>query len=1013
MRSHSGFVRSFFALAAAIGLLVIAAPASAQELTTGRLTGRVLDEGGQPLPGSTIEAKNSGTGLTQIAVSDADGLFRIINLPVGTYDATASLSGFTGQTHKGLKITIGASLNVEFRLKLSAVAAEVTVTAEVPVVETTKTTTDTTVDSSAIQNLPIVGRNFTDFVLTTPNAQRETSRGNLSLAGQRGISTLVTVDGVDFSNAFFGGTTGAAEGRAPISISQESVREFQVVQAGASAEFGRSGGGFINVVTKSGSNDWHGSALAYLRPNSFVSDLADGSVPRESDKKNFGGSFGGPIMKDKLFFFLSYEQQRQNTTVPIGSGVRTSEAVLLTAGPNGRPAYPNYPQSGTDFIQTQDGDVAFGRLDFQINGANRVTARVNYTKYDGQNGTNSVTTRAEASNGFEHLKSYSGVANWNSMFGKSLINDLNFQYVNENIPREDKGLGLPEIQIQGGGPTLGEVSFLPITAEQDRITLYDSATFLTGNHVVKGGVEYNKTGMNQVFKGNWRGVFIFTNTTAGSGVPARTAAENFALGNWNEYREFIGLGGRSADVAGRYDQDQNEYAVFLQDQWFVNSQLTVTAGLRYEIQNNPNAPVLDRDKVLAATSVIQPDAQIPDAKNQWSPRLSLAWSPESKTVFRLSYGRYWSRFPAILTSQLYTSNGVVGTQYVVLNVGRTGPAAGTVAPGWGVNFNPTRIQQLGNLPAGTTIPTPPAFVVDPNFKNPVTDQFTLGAERDLMGISLGLEGQYSRGSNLERISDINLQQSSNPAVDCPNLPAASGVGCYGIKVGTANPVINRPNKAYGRITYYTSDAKSRFWSVTMKARKNFSNGLRFFASATRAEDKDSDSNERNFSGFFLEDLNNNELNYSFSDRDIKWRFLFNGNYDFKITSFLDAYAGVLFNYQTGRPWTALVNSDLNLDGNSGTDRPTINGVHLDRNSFRQPDFYSMDIRLGVGFGFGPGRLSVFGECFNCTNTGNRFIPTTGQNWGTGQTPANPATFNVATGVTSFPRTYQLGLRYDF
>ena len=221
---------SRFRLVAA-GLLLAAlalapSPAAGQtDVTTGRIVGRIADQEGQPLAGATVEARNAATGLVLTGQADARGLYRLVNVPVGDWSVSATLQGSAKRTRSGVAVNVGSAVTVDFRLALGA-AAEATVTAEAPAVETTQTATQAVVDAAAIQSLPIAGRNFTDFVLLTPNSQRETQRGNLSLSGQRGIATNVAVDGVDFTNAFFGGTTGAAEGRAPIAISQESVREF-------------------------------------------------------------------------------------------------------------------------------------------------------------------------------------------------------------------------------------------------------------------------------------------------------------------------------------------------------------------------------------------------------------------------------------------------------------------------------------------------------------------------------------------------------------------------------------------------------------------------------------------------------------------------------------------------------------------------------------------------------------------------------------------------------------------
>lgn len=983
-------------LVLAVAVLLAPAAAGQTDITTGRIVGRVLDQEGQPLPGASVEARSAATGLILSAVSDARGLYRLVNVPAGGWEVSAAIPGFAKRTRPGVVVNIGSAVTVDFRLAIGA-AAEATVTGEAPAIETTQTATQAVVDASAIQSLPIAGRNFTDFVLLTPNSQRETQRGNLSLSGQRGIATNVSVDGVDFTNAFFGGTTGAAEGRAPIAISQESVREFQVVQSGASAEYGRSGGGFVNVVTKSGTNEWKGSAFVYYRPSEWTATRADGVEPREAEKYNLGGSVGGPVLRDRLFFFASWEQQRQDETIPLSSSVAQAEGLLY-----GRhPGYP-VPRSGSDFLQTQDADVWFGRLDLQANERNRVVARANRNEYEGLNGTNANTTFAESYNGVEGLETTSLVLQWNATASASLINDFNAQYVEESTPREDKGYGVPDIQIAGGA-RLGEVSFLPIAADQHRLTLSDSITWLAGSHVAKAGVEFNDTGMDQVFKGNWRGVFVFA--SAGS----RTALQNFDQGRWNEYREFIGLNGLTADEAGRYDKKQREYAVFLQDQWYLSSELTLTAGVRYEYQDNPDDPVLDAAKVVdPANGIVQPDAKIPDATNQLSPRVALAWSPTPRTVVRASAGRYYARFPAILTAQLYTSNGVTGTQYVISGVGAAGPAPGTVAPGWGASWDPTRAQQLGSLPPGTVLPAPGVFTIAPDFRNSHTDQATLGLEQELLGVSFGLDGTWAKGYDLQRLGDLNLAVSANPALDCPGL--SPSVGCYGRVVeGRRTPT--RLNPAYARVSAYVSDGRSEFWSATFRFRRSFANGLRFFGSVTRSEDRDNDSNERNFSGIFLEDVMSPDLNWGYSDRDQRWKFLGNVSWDFRLSSRVDAFAGAVYAYATGRPWTPRVNVDMNIDGIADTDRPVVGGEHLDRNSYRFPDASTLDLRVGVALNLGPGRLSAFAECFNCANAANRGITAANQQWGTGTVP--PPSFGTPNTVTNSPRAFQAAVRYDF
>jgi hypothetical protein len=996
LRSRFGLPFAFVAIAA---LLLSAVPLLAQvDVTTGRISGLVSEESGAPLPGATVEAKSKDTGLTLVAVSDSRGIYRIVSVPVGTYAVTATLQGFAKETEPRVVITLGSAPTVDFKLRLATKAESVTVTAEVPAVETTQTASQTTIDNNAIRSLPINGRNFTDFVLLAPNSQRETQRGNIAVGGQRGINTSVTLDGVDYNDAFFGGSSGdgSAEGRAPFTVSQESVREFQVIQNGASVEFGRSGGGFVNVVTKSGGNTFHGSAFYYNRPQATTAKFANGTDPKDQKTQQFGASIGGPILRDKLFFFGAWDQQIQSTTIPITNALVTDPDIFAQ--------YPKIGQTDANYVQEQNGKVFFGRLDFQLTDQHRIYGRANYATYDGPNGTSSSQTQTTSHNGIEALKSTSLVGSWNAIFSQNAINDFNIQYAKNEIPRADKGLGLPEIQLTGQA-TFGEVAFLPIVATDDRLSIGDTGTFLLGAHAVKIGADYNKTGMDQIFKGNWRGVFIF-GAFSGQAATAANLKANFLAGKWTQYREFVGLNGNTVDQAGRFNADQKELAFFAQDQWYVNSALTVTAGLRYERLDNPNDPILDANKVLVpGAKNVQPDVQIPDANKQWSPRLSFAWSPEknTKSVVRLSLGRYWSRTPEILFSQLYQNNGLAGATYQV-SANAAGPTPGLPAPGWGAAFNPNAVQQLGNLPPGTSVGALGVFTIASDFKNPHTDKITLGAEREFFGIAWGLEGIWAKGYNLERLNDANL--AAAPAANCPTLDANSGSACYGASPTSAAQ--KRINSSYSFLKVYTSDARSDYKAATLSFRKNFAAGFRFFGSLTRASDYDTDSNERNYSGFFLWDVNNPELNWGPSDRDIKWRAAANASYERQFGN-VNTFSSVLFTYQTGRPYNAYTGSDNNKDFNL-TDRATVDGVVVGRNAFRQPDFYTVDVRFGVGYKLGPGTLAVFVDIFNLTNTGNRSTSLT--SYGNPGTTPN-ASFGTLNGFTTTPRTLQFSGRYDF
>jgi len=980
IRSRTGV----YALAALLLVFALAGSAVAQtDVTTSRISGNVDGADKSPLPGVTVEATNKDTGLKILDVTDAQGFYRILNLPTGTYSLSASLDGFATATAPNVRLLLGSTPTVNFTLQSAKVSETITVTSEAPLVEVTNTTVGTTIQQEQIKNIPSAGRDFRQLVLLTPESRLESERNTISLSGERGINTSVNVDGVDYNNAFFGGTVGAAEGRAPLSISQESIKEFSVVTNGASVEFGRSGGGFVNIITKSGTNNLRGSAFYFNQPQSLISNFPAGSrapgvslKPADQKKDQFGGSLGGPIVKDKLFFFASYDKQKQDVTIPILS------ANLLPAFFTTYPALASPP----DYVQTQNGSVAFARLDYQATESQRFLVRGNFTKYDGDNGTSNSQSRTASYNGVEGLDAKTYVASWTGQFSANLLNDLNLNNVNEDIPRADKGLNLPEIQV--GGLRFGEVSFLPIVTTNKRKAFSDTVTYMLDRHVLKGGVEYNKTSVDQIFKGNWRGVFIFANNA------------DFLAGKWREYRQFGGLGGLTSDQAGKAAFDQKETALFVQDQWYLRPNITVTAGLRYEKLDNPNDPILNPN-APGPNGTLQFNGQIPDTNNQFSPRLGISWAPDEKTAVRFSAGRFWSRTPALLWAQPFTSNGLRGAQ---LSIFATQDPSGNVigaptdpnAPGWGSGpngFTPVGVERV-NFNRVTRLSTPGVFTVDPNFKDPYTNRATLGFEREILPkISLGVDLTYADGHQLQRLTDINRVYDGTISVN--GLPHYSSV---------------RPLSAYGSVITDKSDASSHYKAATVTIQRRYADNFSLYGAVTWSKDRDNDSNERNFAGIQAEDFNNLGLNWGPSARDQEWKGVLNGVWS---TPWWGLGVSGAFRYYSGQAYTPIANADLNNDGQSGTDRPTVNGVNLGRNSERQPDFFTLDLRLNKSFRIGPVDLSLFGECFNCSNKANRFISSNNQIWGTAQTPR--ATFGVEDSLSSayVPRTFQLGARIEF
>src|SRR5580693_10418084 len=325
---------AFFVLALALGY---ASSGWAQsQITTGTVQGDVLDEKGGSVAGASIEAKNLDTNFTQTETSNTDGHFAFLSLAPGRYTLTISKSGFATVLQQNVNLTVGQTLTIPVTMKVSSVAQQIVVT-DVPVVEVTKTENSSTLDELSVATTPVLGRKFEDLLTLTPGVSivQGPDGDEININGQRGISNNVSLDGGDYNNGFFGEQAGGQ--RAAIDITLEAVKEFQIIASGANAEYGRTAGGVVNVITKSGTNDIHASAFEYFRTESLTAAASDGTPLTGFRRNQFGGTVGGPIVKDKLFFFAAGEGimenlTRKNLSVPLRTPCGITSPVF---GPGG------------------------------------------------------------------------------------------------------------------------------------------------------------------------------------------------------------------------------------------------------------------------------------------------------------------------------------------------------------------------------------------------------------------------------------------------------------------------------------------------------------------------------------------------------------------------------------------------------------------------------------------------------------------------------------------------------
>nr|MDQ2937315.1 carboxypeptidase regulatory-like domain-containing protein [Acidobacteriota bacterium] len=438
-------------------MLLFAASVVAQtQITSGTIQGTVLDTNGAAVPGANVEIKNLGTNATTTLSSNEEGKFVALQLPPGRYSVTVSKQGFATMVLENAPLTVGQALNLPVSMKISQVEERVTITA-VPTIDTLKTESSTTLDETAVSTTPILGRKFEDLLTLTPGVSvvQGPDGDEITFAGQRGVFNNVSLDGGDYNNGFFGEQLGGQ--RAAIDITLEAVKEFQVVATGASAEFGRTAGGVINVISKSGTNKVHGSLFHFQRLEALTAKASDGKPLKDFRREQFGGTIGGPIRRDKAFFFAAFEGIRENLTRanlsdPIGPTPCPNSAPVITNPANEalinsnpdcqRVALINFIRSR---VSQEEGlpvrhpirNYAFlGKTDFNINHSNQLAISYNFDYSKNTNQTFDVATYGNSANGIEGPSKINNL-NFNlfTTVSPTKLNEAHFSYSRELRPR--------------------------------------------------------------------------------------------------------------------------------------------------------------------------------------------------------------------------------------------------------------------------------------------------------------------------------------------------------------------------------------------------------------------------------------------------------------------------------------------------------------------------------------------------------------------------------------------------
>jgi outer membrane receptor protein involved in Fe transport len=898
----------------------MAAVATAQSVT-GSIQGAIVDQTDAVLPGVTVTVTNTATAATRTMVTDASGSFRAELLPVGQYDLSAELQGFAPQKRTGIEVTVGSTLTLRIEMRLTGVAESLTVVSASPILETTRSQTSSTVGEAAVRNLPVNGRNFINFALLTPGVTTDVRSGDLSFAGQRGTLNSLVVDGADNNNTFFGQTIGrTGSGRAPYQFSASAVKEFQVNSNAYSAEYGRAGGAVINVVTKSGSNQPTGEIFEFYRDKSLnANNLIN--VLNNRDKSpyhydQFGGYFGGPLQKDRQFVFFNYDGQRN--TLP--------NLVFLNPPPNTptdadtQAALARLNPLAGSWDQAQNQDTFLVKTDHQLSNANRLSLRYNHQNFTGQNFENVGAQNALEHTGDSLVRTRTLNGSLTTVIAPTLFNEVRVQWAKDQEPGEANSAN-PEAIIQQGGQTvltIGRNSFSPRETTIKRWQVADAITWASGTHKVKAGFDFQFDDILNYFPGNFFGAYTF-NTLA-----------SFTQNQAARYVQAFAGPGTTGPTTNPNIQ---EYSFFAQDEWRIDRDLTINAGLRYDVQQFAKPDVRNPDAQLAAASI--DTSFLPTDRNNWGPRLGVTWAPAgSRYLARVGYGLFYGRTPSIMVGTADSNNGI--------NV-QTITFTGALVPAYPNVY--------AALPTGAAIPKPTIFNFDRNYQNAKVHQASVGFEYELMSqTSLVINYLYVKGTDLPRSTDINVGD--------PTTPTVFTVAGTGQQLPYPRLAVG-PFTNFARIISFQSTADSEYNGLTLELNRRLSNHVMARVAYTlgkvtdtvpdatavvpgsSTDDAKYASNPKDF-----------EADRTVGNNDQRHRLVFSGMYDTNgLAAGKNGVAAALtrgwdfsaiFTASSGQPYSARVgNVDLNNDGNTRNDF----APGTTRNQYNLPSYYSLDLRI--------------------------------------------------------------------
>ncbi len=988
------------------------------DVSSATVKGTVTDPQGAAVPNATVTVKDLDQGAIRTAATDSSGEFQVRLVRPGLHDITVEARGFAQYLLKDIQLTVGQTATFEIKLQVAGVRTEMVVTTSAPLIEIERTQQANTIESRQVENLPNVGRTFANYVYTLPgvsnsNAPRAQLAGRItgfgtsgfSIGGSNGRNNLITVDG---------GENEYGSGQARFDITPEAIQEFQVNRNSFTAEFGFTAGTAVNIVTKSGTNNFHGSAYVFYRSQkTSARDPFDFISP---GKKSFtqrvfpGFTAGGPVVKNKLFFFTNYERQKEDNArfrtytassllqpstaqasllaqldASADANVRRISTALRSALTTNATTYP------TTFKILRESEGSFNglarlntwntRMDYQVSGRDSINGRFTLTRnFTDDIGTGNATSPS-IGNSLTY-RDYSTVVSWIHNFGSNLINQARVQFSPNNsavtAPPEPARVSAIVSGLVGFGRGFGA----PYIVFQDRYQFEDNLTWIQGNHTFKFGGSYRPVSYNfrndLWFAGEYqfqssalypitlavpaadRAAFV---AAAGAAVPAAqlNPLQNFNLNQPLIYRQ--GFNNSTWLGTGHY------LGGFAQDTWKAHPRLTLDIGGRIDWDGEPN-PV--------------------PRHAYFSPRVGFAWqlTGDNKTVLRGGSGIFYS--PIYVQIPGYTSV-LNGSGNYINQIVRTGNAGlptvfnASAAGVWQAGINQGKypfsvltqadINALG-ISTAAGAPGRVLFDLNPDYKNNYAIQANLGIQRQITNnLSIEVAYQMYHGLHIQQPVGLNYCEAGTPG--CPATAAnVTAMSQRDARLGPlyracgADTSCGRVNDAgITQFSDYQSRGSSIYHGMTVSLQRRFSDHFSFQANYTfsKAIDDQTDFNSA-FAPPFPTRLFTER---SLSTFDIRHNFVVSGVFQspFKNYALRDISLSPSVFIRPGIPFTVRTGADINGDTRGGTDRL----FNIGRNTGIGPNFRSVNLRLSKSFRFkqdGPMRIELTADAANLFNRTN-------------------------------------------